>query len=429
MLIFQLWSFGAGFVFFVLGIRTKRFTKNLLSLDSLPEEFKLSPLEKKFSGGQIWPKISLVIPACNEGETIQAAMNSLLKVDYPNLEVIVVNDRSDDKTRQIVDQFSMIDDRIIPVHVNYLPPGWLGKVNALRRGIDESTAEWILLSDADVHFTPDSFKNAMTYCLKGRFDFLTAIPDVITKGNVLHVVITQLFHQASLFFRSDKLNEPSHPACYGQGAFMLMRKATYLKSQRLEWLKMEVVDDTGLALLMRRAGARMAAVAGLNQIQLEWYPSFRSFLRGIEKNAFAFSQYSVTILIAFHFAVYALNLGIVVAPFFAGSAFFKIFTFGCYAFYLSTVQQQMKRILNLKPWTIFAIPVAAMVLPLLFVRASLLTLLRGGVNWRGTFYSLADLKANQRMKLANLVFVSPELTLPAFLPEANKEQSEENRAA
>ena len=352
-------------------------------------------------------------------------MESLLAVDYPNLEIIVINDRSNDATREIIDQLSLKDPRIKPVHVNYLPEGWLGKVNALDRGINMTTADWILLSDANVHFAAQSLKSAVAFCIKDRIDFMTVIPDVITRSPILHVVIAQLFHQASLFFRPDKINDPQHRACYGQGAFMLLRKSTYLRSMRLEWLKMEVVDDTGLALLMRRAGARMAAVSGKNQIRLEWYPTFKSFTRGIEKNAFAFSQYSLPILLGFTSVVYLTAFGFLVAPFLAGHVAFSLFTLGCLAFYLRSVHLQLNKILHLKSWTALALPAASVFLPLLFLRASFLTMKRGGVNWRGTFYELSDLKANQRMKLANLVFTDADAKPAPILNSVSETNAED----
>jgi len=406
---FQVWTSLVGVIVLFATYRTIRFTKNLLSLKSLPPHLRLTPEEMRIADAkQLWPKISIIVPACNEGETIQAAMASLLMTDYPNLEIVVVNDRSNDKTRQIIDQLTLIDDRIIPVHVNYLPSGWLGKVNALERGLAMSTAEWILFTDADVHFVENSLKNAIGYCMKDQTDFLTVIPDVKTSSALLHVVITQLFHQASLFFNPRKMNEPTHPACYGQGAFMLVRKSTYLRSQRMEWLKMEVIDDTGLALLMRRAGARMAAVAGKDQIEIEWYPSFKAFARGIEKNAFAFSQYSKRILFSFFLSVLAVFGGFAVAPFMSGNMLYPIASFSILGAYLFAMNRQMDKILHIKWWTVLAFPLTFVFVPVLFLRAALLTMKRGGVNWRGTFYDLQSLKDNQRMKLANLVFKPPQ---------------------
>lgn len=407
MLIFQIWTLITCVVLLGLGWRTRLFARNLKLLQDLPEEWRSSTENRSQPIGK-WPKLSIVIPACNEGKTIEAAMESLCRVDYPNLEIILVNDRSNDETREIVDQLSLMDERIKPVHVNYLPQGWLGKVNALDRGINMTSADWILVSDADVHFAKESLKIAITHCVKDRIDFMTVIPDVVTKGPLLHVIIAQLFHQASLFFRPDRINNPKHRACYGQGAFMLVRNSTYLRSMRMEWLKMEVVDDTGFALLMRRAGARMSAVSGLNQISLEWYPSFKAFTRGIEKNGFAFSQYSLPILLGFTSVVYLNAFGFLVAPFLSGHWGYLLASGLSLAFYLRSVHVQLSRILHLRPWVTLALPLATVCLPILFMRASMLTLFRGGVNWRGTFYGLDQLKENQRMKLANLVFAEHE---------------------
>lgn len=273
-MVFAIWTSLVIAVFLFMTYRTIRFRQYLLNLKSLPEQLRLSPQEKALADHNgLWPKLSIVIPACNEGSTIHEAMLSLLKVDYPNLEIIAVNDRSNDKTRQIIDQLSVADDRIVPVHVNFLPLGWLGKVNALQRGMDMTTSDWVLFTDADVHYSEDSLKSAMGYCLKDKIDFLTIIPDVKASSLWLRAVIAELFHLGTLFFDPRKINDPRNPVCYGQGAFMLMRKSAYLKSERLQWLKMEVLDDTGLALLMRRAGAKMAAVSGKDKVALEWYPN------------------------------------------------------------------------------------------------------------------------------------------------------------
>jgi glycosyltransferase involved in cell wall biosynthesis len=406
MTLFQLWTVATGVLFLGLAWRTWRFAYHLLSLQYLPNKFSLSEAQKRHEDSGTWPLISMVIPGCNEGETIEAALHSLLQVDYPHLEIVLVNDRSTDQTGAVMDQFALMDRRVKVVHVQSLPAGWLGKVHALDRGLSVTTGEWILFSDADVHFAADALKNAIVFCLKDHLDFLTAIPEVVTRSSVLQVVIAQLFHQASLFFNPKRINDPAHRACYGQGAFMLLRKSMYLRSERLEWLKMEVVDDTGLALLMRRAGARMGAVSGLNQIRIEWYPSVQAFLKGIEKNAFAFSQYSLGILLSFTGSLLMVFLGFTVAPWFCGSSAYGLFSSAALLLYVFAIHHQLKVMMKVKPWTAFVFPLSFVILPLLFLRASLITLRRGGVNWRGTFYSLKTLKENQRMKLANLVFTT-----------------------
>src|ERR1700692_565900 len=136
MVIFKLWTIITGVFLLILCWRTRRFTSSLFSL----QKQALSPRKE-------WPRVSIVIPACNEALTIEAAAESLLNVQYPNLEIILVNDRSIDNTGQIMDRLALTDARLKVVHIHDLPEGWLGKVHALSRGLEKTSGEWILLTD------------------------------------------------------------------------------------------------------------------------------------------------------------------------------------------------------------------------------------------------------------------------------------------
>lgn len=393
MVIFKLWTIFTGLFLLVLCWRTRRFTTSLVSL----HQQKLSPQKE-------WPKISIIIPACNEANTIEAAAASLLKVQYPNLEIVLVNDRSTDETGRIMDRLAAADPRLKVVHIDSLPEGWLGKVHALSQGIDMTSSEWILLTDADVHFAETALRKAISYAQVQRLDFLTAIPDLFTRSFGIQVMMAQLYHQASLFFDPRRLNDPRSKVCYGQGAFLLFRREVYERSEGLEWLRMEVVDDGGLALLLRRAGARMGAVSGHNEIKLEWYSSVRNLVKGLEKNAFALCSYSLLPLMAVIVATWMVFAGFAVFPWLTHSGGYVAFSGVCLMAYLVAIVSQLKRLMEVRTFGILLFPVAFIVLPWIFLRAAVLTLWRGGVSWRGTFYSLEELKANQRMKLGNLVF-------------------------
>lgn len=100
----------------------------------------------------VLPRLSVLIPACNEGETIERALRTLLRQNYPNLEIVVVNDRSEDETAEIIERLAKEDDRIRTVHIESLPDGWLGKVHALKVASEQASGEFLLFSDADIHF-------------------------------------------------------------------------------------------------------------------------------------------------------------------------------------------------------------------------------------------------------------------------------------
>ncbi len=435
MILFQIWATISGIILLLLMIKTIRFNfaieslkdvlideeNNRTSLQKNSQALQKSAKTKNSHSPSSWPKISFIVPACNEEQTIKAAAESLLDIDYPNLEIVIVNDRSTDNTGKIADRFAERDSRLKVLHITELPEGWLGKVHALDRGISMTKSEWILLADADIHFNSDAIKKAITYCQNKKIDFLTAVPDIKSKSSSLQILIAQLFHQASLFFSPKRLNDPKQKTCYGQGAFMLLNRAMYDRSEGMQWLRMEVIDDTGLAVMMRRAGARMGAVAGKDEIQLEWYPDVAAYFKGVEKNAFAFCQYNWLILFGLGLTNWLFVLGFSLAPVFSGNSLIQGFCAFSLLGYLGAIYFQMKKLLDLRFWQVCMFPIAVLILPVIFVRAATLSVINKGIYWRGTFYSLVELKRNQRMKLANLVFSIDE--------DPNEEENDKRKAA
>src|SRR5947209_11821357 len=104
------------------------------------------------------PRVSIIVPARNEEEAIEQALNSLLALDYENYEVIAVNDRSTDRTGQIMARVAASSHSGQPLRIMHhteLPSGWLGKTHAMWTAANQATGEWLLLTDADVIFKPD----------------------------------------------------------------------------------------------------------------------------------------------------------------------------------------------------------------------------------------------------------------------------------
>ena len=102
------------------------------------------------------PSVSIVVAARNEERNIRAALQSLLALNYPQLQLIVVNDRSDDNTGAILDEMAISDPRLEIVHVTNLPSAWLGKNHALWIGSQQASGGLLLFTDADVVMTPDT---------------------------------------------------------------------------------------------------------------------------------------------------------------------------------------------------------------------------------------------------------------------------------
>ena len=122
------------------------------------------------------PTVSVVIPARNEERNLKQALESVLALDYPDLEIIVVNDRSTDRTGAILEKLAKQDPRLTVLPIERLPSGWLGKPHALHRGAQQAQGEFILFPDADIVFQPFALKKAMAYVQANRFDHVTVIP-------------------------------------------------------------------------------------------------------------------------------------------------------------------------------------------------------------------------------------------------------------
>ena len=228
-----------------------------------------------------WPLVSVLVPARNEEDNISAAVRSLLEIDYPELEVILINDRSSDRTGEIIDRLAAEDARIRPLHIETLPDGWLGKVHALHRGIEISRGDWLLFTDADIHFAPPVLKKAVAYSLQYQRGFVALIPSF--RETSLLVGATQAAFGAMLLSLLDfsRISDPGSPTAMGIGAFNLAQRSCLDSREGLEWLRMEVADDAGLALMMKRRGARIDVLSGQALIEVDWYPTLPAMLDGV----------------------------------------------------------------------------------------------------------------------------------------------------
>ena len=241
-----------------------------------------------------WPRLSVVVPARNEADTLEPAARTLLAEDYPDLEIILVDDRSSDETGRIVDRIAAGDTRVKAVHITELPEGWLGKVNALDRGLAESTGQFVLFTDADVHFQTGTLRKAVGYCEHEGLDHLAAFPDVWSAGFVVDAMLSVFLRHFSLFVtRPSAMEKADSRAFLGVGAFNLVRRKALEATEGFEWLRLEVADDMGLGLMMKRSGARCGVVAAFGHVGLHWYRSVAEAARGTEKAWATLSHFSL----------------------------------------------------------------------------------------------------------------------------------------
>jgi glycosyltransferase involved in cell wall biosynthesis len=337
------------------------------------------------------PPLAIIIAVRNEEEDLEKALQSVCHINYTNHRVIVVNDRSTDRTAEILQGFSLQYQQLRVTTINTLPDGWLGKNNALYQGYLSSTEEWILFADADIVFHPDAINKAVGYAVKQQLDHLTILPELISRSAILNSVFATLSIMLMTAMKPWEAKNPKSKASSGIGAFNLVRRTGYEKMGTHVRIKLRPDDDLQLGQIMKKEGLRQDVLAGKGYVCLEWYKNLGELGRGVQKNSFAVANYS------FAKAIFnVLNMLLTVAlpmplMFIFGDTAIRIMAGIMLAFHII----YMVIVPPNKWWYAFMIPFSAFFLAWHFLKASITTVVRGGIYWRESFYSLKMLKGKE----------------------------------
>jgi glycosyltransferase involved in cell wall biosynthesis len=338
------------------------------------------------------PRVSIIVPARNEEEHIGPSLTKLLKLDYDNYEIVAVNDRSTDGTGDVIDRIASSPEasRLKVIHVAELPPGWLGKVHAMWSAANQATGDWLLFTDADVLFRPDVLTRALAYAEAEPADHLVLFPRMIMHNPGERMTVA--FFQTLFVFghRPWKVADPKTKDHMGIGAFNLIRRRVYDAVGSYEALRFEVLDDMKLGKIVKNAGYAQRNVYGADLISLRWAKGAMGMVNNLTKNFFAIMSFQTWRLLLSAFTLALLNImpfvGIGLAHGWARLPYALALAsiFGIY------VGMSWKSDV---PAYYFALhPVGAAIFVYILLRSMTLTLARGGVVWRGTFYPLEDLR-------------------------------------
>ena len=353
-----------------------------------------SPLPPK------WPRLSVVIASCNDADTIEKAVNTLLQQDYPNLEIVVVNDRSTDGTGQIIKRITRKDSRVRIVHIQHLPSGWLGKVHALHVGTQKSSGDWILYTDADVYFKQGALRKAIAFVLADHSDHLALLPVPRSPSFWLEVVLQTIGGVFVLGTRAAHIGKPGSKAFVGAGAFNLVRKAVLDRTEGFSWLRMEVVDDVGLGLMLQRSGAKSSFAITLQDIFFTWYPSLGAMFKGLEKNFFAvLAFYSIARMITIVVLAWSYALAPLVAILYSLKIPVLLIVGLVSYLFLIAGAVGVKITFKQKLLPLLFVQVGYVLISLMLLRSGIMCILRGGITWRGTWYPIDELRAGHKVKV------------------------------
>jgi hypothetical protein len=340
-----------------------------------------------------WPRLSVVIAARDEGPQLAASVGSLLDQDYPDLEIVVVNDRSTDGSRELLESLAREDLRVVPVHVEELPSGWLGKNHANHQGAGRATGEWLLFTDGDVLFAPSALRRAVAFATERRLGHFVAFPHLIAPGLLERAFVSGFAVAFNLKTRLWRLSRPATSSFVGVGAFNLVRRDAYERIGGHTRLAMEVVDDVKLGMILRRSGVPQGGLDSGGLVRVRWQHGLLASLGGLVKNAFAAVEWrwsavlAVAVLLGAAAVVPAASLVLIAPPSLKLTAVLPV------AMAVVTHGLVARDIAGGRVVEGVLFPVAASALIGVLIWSAVAATFRDGIVWRGTRYGLAELRA------------------------------------
>ncbi len=366
-----------------------RFIWIALQLDLLIR--KLSKTEK-FS--RPLPRVSIVVPARNEADHIDQCLSALQNQDYPNLEILLVNDRSTDRTGEVMKKYAEITKDWKYIEIKSLPDGWLGKNHALEQGGQQATGEYIIFTDGDVVYQPNTITKTMQSVITHNLDHLVLSANLKAKDPLL-IAMQALFTTGMVSLLKLHQLGKSPNRYIGAGVYNLVKTSLYRSIGGHQSIRLEVIDDLMLGKIMVQAGGKPGFMDGRDLISVEWYSNWKQMILGLEKNGFASVRYSLPRLLAFMSVTY----GIYLFPYFGIFLFYSPlnYIFAASLLISHAVMAEVSRRTGHAIWVTFLLPIAAVLIGFAFLRSALIAIRKGSITWRETSYSLKTLKENTKL--------------------------------
>jgi glycosyltransferase involved in cell wall biosynthesis len=367
----------------------------LVGMSKLPDLTRIDPDALPAVPAGDGPDLTVVVPACNEEDSIQATLRSLLASTGLRLQIIAVNDRSTDRTGERMDEVAAEAEdcgrahSLRVMHISELPAGWLGKPHAMALAAHQAASPWLLFTDGDVIFHPQALELALRHANAQKADHLVLVPTLILKTTREAAMLATMNTVAQWAIRLWKVADSRAWDFIGVGGFNLVRREVYTQLGGFEALRMEILDDMRIGWIVKRAGYAQRVALGPGLIRIRWLQGALGVVRLAEKNGFAAFRYRVGLSLL---ACLGLALQIV-WPLLAIAAGGWALVAGLLTYVSIALTYRANRgITPVSPWlAVFFAPAASIVL-YAGLRSMVLALARNGVDWRGTRYPLDELR-------------------------------------
>ncbi|MDQ3806775.1 MAG: glycosyltransferase [Thermoproteota archaeon] len=365
------------------------------------KSFRQSPMLQSFDRTSVsrFPKVSVILPARNEGHYIARCLDSLLGQDYPNFEIIAINDSSADETGEIMKSYAAHDLRVVHIDASPKPEGWTGKNWACYQGFLRAQGELLMFTDADSKHLPTTMSLAVGHLLSENLEALTAVPRLICNDFWTKMTLPVLAIFLHTRFSPIRVNNPNNKAGYFFGSFFIITRSTYESIGTHKGVKEELVEDGALGGKVKAHKFRMKMVRGEPHIDAVWARDLQTLWQGLRRLMIPLyyqdkvNAYMMAIAVFFILFAPFVSLPYLPVASFGGNTSFQIL-FGlqisAIALIMVTTAVQCRLAIFESPVYAFAAPLSGGLISLSFMSAIVDAKKKGAVSWRDRKYIISN---------------------------------------
>jgi cellulose synthase/poly-beta-1,6-N-acetylglucosamine synthase-like glycosyltransferase len=365
----------------------------------MTKSFRQSPMLESLDRTSIrrFPQVSVILPARNEDLYIARCLDSLLGQDYPNFEIIAINDSSTDRTGEIIKAYAAKDSHIIHIDATPKPEGWTGKNWACYQGYLHAQGELLMFTDADSKHLSSAMSLAVGHLVSQNLDALTAVPRLICNDFWTKMTLPVLATFLHTRFSPIRVNDPNTKTGYFFGSFFLITRSTYEAVGTHEGVKEELVEDGALGGKVKASKFRMKMLRGENQIDAVWARDLQTLWQGLRRFMIpVYSQDKVDaymMVTAVFFILFApfVSLPYLLVASFAGNLSFPMLLglqVSTIALIMITIAAQCRLAIFENPLYAFAAPLSGTLISFSFISAIADAKKKGAVSWRDRKYTI-----------------------------------------
>lgn len=357
----------------------------------------LKPVESSKRADRDLPFISVLVPARNEEGKIGRCIESLLKQNYPNFELVVIDDRSTDKTGEIIEKLAAQDSRIKFVKGKDAPSGWIGKCNALAHAVGYASGEFFIFTDADTYHHPNSLRDSVSHAIDNKIDLMSFVPMQELGSFSEQLIMPVLLSSFLIGDPFHTVNDPTAARAYAYGQYILCRRSSYLAVGGHQSVRDEIVEDHAIARVFKEKGFKIEVADGKTLYSVRMYTDMESLWMGWTKNLYSFIESKISNLVMLIILMNSvvvlpwIYLAYVATRFATGDIDQMLFSLtalvvlqiGVLAFWQLRTSSHHA---GIKWYHFFLTPLGCLTTSVLYMHSAYLVHTGGQVNWKGRRY-------------------------------------------